>query len=119
MIAVMINLKTYNHLPEVRGIPAECWCEQEREAGWGNSRHNRGRDKRRFDDYQVGQGRGMTPHKETHPMIKKMMEPYYKQYKKISGNMICRAAGTHVGELKLQGACLHHILAGCVGSWGR
>ena len=25
-------------------------------------------------------------------MIKKMMEPYYKQYKKISGNMICRAA---------------------------
>ena len=61
----------------------------------------------------------MTPHKETHPMIKKMMGPYYKQHKKISGNMICRAAGTHVGELKLQGACLHHILAGCVGSWGR
>ena len=49
MTAVMINLKTYSHLPELRSMRAE-WYEQEREAGWGNPRP-RGRDKRRFDDY--------------------------------------------------------------------
>ena len=37
MIAVsMINLKTYNHFPEVRGIPAE-WYEQERERPAGET----------------------------------------------------------------------------------
>ena len=61
----------------------------------------------------------MTPHKDTHQLIRKMMEPYYKQYEKISGTMICKAAGTHVNELNLRGACLHHILGGCVGQCDR
>ena len=61
----------------------------------------------------------MTPHKETHPMIKKMMDLYYKKFDKISGNMICNAAGIHINDLNLRSVCLHHILGGCVGSCGR
>ena len=41
-------------------------------------------------------------------MLKKMMEPYYRQFEQIKGNMICRAAGIRVQDLNLKGACLHH-----------
>ena len=61
----------------------------------------------------------MTAHPDTHPTIRKLMEPYYKQFDKISGNMICNAAGIHINDLNLRGACLHHILGGCVGSCER
>ena len=52
----------------------------------------------------------MTPLKNTHPTIKKMMEPYYQKYDHIKGKMICQAAGIHMNDLNLKGACLNHIL---------
>ena len=57
----------------------------------------------------------MTPHGDTHQMIQKMMAPYYNKFEMIKGTMICKAAGIHMRELNLRGACLHHILGGCVG----
>ena len=49
----------------------------------------------------------------THPAIRSMMEPYYQKYDHIKGKMICQAAGIHVNDLNLRGACLNHILGGC------
>ena len=95
------------------------WYDPERERSWANP-SQQGRDKRRYDDFRADhEGLGMTAHPDTHPTIRKLMEPYYKQFDKISGNMICNAAGIHINDLNLRGACLHHILGGCVGSCGR
>ena len=55
----------------------------------------------------------MKPLQNTHPTIKRMMEPYYQKYDHIKGKMICQAAGIHVDDLNLRGACLNHILGGC------
>ena len=113
------HLKTFKTVPEVVGMPRE-WSSANRNKDWkdreqGNPRHQEKRNKRKQEDeWQWGaSGQPMKPLQETHPSIKRMMEPYYRKYDHVKGTMICRAAGIHINDLDLRGACLNHILGGC------
>ena len=53
------------------------------------------------------------PHSETHPKVKQMMDPYYKQYEWIMGREICEEAGVTFRDLDLGNVCLNYILGKC------
>ena len=119
MRAIAQHLKTFKTVPEVVGMPQEWFSANRNKNGRDkeqrNPRHQEGRNKRkREDDWKWGaSGEPMKPLEDTHPTIKRMMEPYYQKFDHVKGTMICTAAGIHIRDLNLKGACLNHILGGC------
>ena len=139
---VMIHLNTWKHLPDVRGMPAEWYgqnnYQREREAKRGD-RYKRKRDwdnqstdeeeerwnypggsewYNQSDEEDYGRQaeenrRGMILHEETNPQVQEMMQDYYKQYNFIMGGAICIKAGVKLEDLGIGNACLSYILGKC------
>ena len=111
------QLRRYKQLPRVAGAPDDWYstgdAEEEdrfeRRRRPGRDAHDRRGQDQRNEDRQ----RKIVPHSETHPKVKQMMDPYYKQYEWILGREICEEAGVTFRELDLGNACLNYILGKC------
>ena len=96
-------------LPTPTGIPNEWRVKQSA----SKKRERESSELEGWSDVEDDEQGWMTPHSETHPKIKEMMQEYYNMFDCIKGGEICHKAGVRRKDLQLGKTCLNYILGLC------